>query len=299
MSHVAVEIASQREVWQRALELAADPRTIDALPKPGERVAVVGCGTTLYMAQCCAARRETAPDGGETDAFPASEFPYDRHYDRVVALTRSGTTTEVVRLLERLPATQRSTVITTDLAHPVATLAGDTILLDFADEESVVQTRFATAALVVWRAVVTGGIGTALDDVAAQIATDLDPALVACTQFTFLGTGWTVGLANEAGLKLREASQSWAECYPAMEFRHGPISVVDGRSAVWVFGPIPEGLADDIAATGARLVHEDGIDPMAHLVAAQRLAVALAESKGLDPDQPRSLTRSIVLSAAG
>ena len=34
---------------------------------------------------------------------------------------------------------------------------------------------------------------------------------------------------------------------------------------------------------------------MVELIAAQRVAVALAEAKGLDPDHPRHLTRSVVL----
>src|SRR3712207_7559300 len=42
---------------------------------------------------------------------------------------------------------------------------------------------------------------------------------------TFLGRGWTIGLANEAALKLRESAQAWTESYPAMEYRHGPISI--------------------------------------------------------------------------
>jgi fructoselysine-6-P-deglycase FrlB-like protein len=79
-----------------------------------------------------------------------------------------------------------------------------------------------------------------------------------------------------------------------MEFRHGPISVVDERSAVWIFGRAPAGLVEEITATGALVVQAD-IDPMADLVNAQRLAVALAERKGLDPDAPRHLTRSIIL----
>ena len=63
------------------------------LPQPGDRVAVVGCGTSFYMARAVAALRE-AHGGGETDAFPASEFPIGRSYDRIVAISRSGTTTE-------------------------------------------------------------------------------------------------------------------------------------------------------------------------------------------------------------
>lgn len=291
MSFVATEIESQPETWARAAELA--PSVSDGLPDAGARVAVIGCGTSLYMAQCFAALREGA-GLGETDAFPASEFPSARSYDHIVALTRSGTTTEVVRLLDTLPSGRRSTAITTDPALPAARSADAAVVLDFADERSVVQTRFATGALALWRAHLGEDLSPAVRDAGAQLSRDVDPELLAREQFTFLGSGWTTGLANEAALKLREASRSWAESYPAMEFRHGPISISDSRSVVWLFGTPPIGLADEIRGTGA-LVWQDGLDPMASLVGAQRLAVALAERKGLDPDAPRNLTRSIVL----
>jgi fructoselysine-6-P-deglycase FrlB-like protein len=293
MSFVTAEIESQPETWARAAHLAAEHAA--ALPEPGARVAVTGCGTSLYMAQCFAALRESA-GFGETDAFPASEFPRARRYDQVVALTRSGTTTEIVRLLDALPEDRRTTVITTDPALPAAQRAGAVVALDFADEQSVVQTRFATSALALWRAHLGADLTAAIADARVELARELPADLVACEQFTFLGTGWTVGLANEAALKLREASGSWAESYPAMEFRHGPISVVAEHSAVWFFGAPPPGLTEEIAATGAAVAHAAEVDPMAQLIGAQRLAVALAERKGLDPDAPRNLTRSIVLS---
>jgi glucosamine 6-phosphate synthetase-like amidotransferase/phosphosugar isomerase protein len=37
------------------------------------------------------------------------------------------------------------------------------------------------------------------------------------------------------------------------------------------------------------------LDPLAQLVQVQRLAVAAATARGLDPDHPRALTRSVVL----
>ncbi len=296
-SFVAAEIASQPAVWAQAAALADRPEVREALPSPGERVALVGCGTSLYMSRCCAVLREAAGQG-ETDAFPASEFPADRHYDRVIALTRSGTTTEVVRRLEALAGTN-TTVITTQARHPVVESARQAILLGFADEQSVVQTRFATAILALWRAFLGDDLRAAGQAAAAMLASGLDPGLAAAEQFTFLGTGWTVGLAEEAALKLREAAQAWTESYPAMEFRHGPISVVDARSLVWVFGDMPAGLAADVATTGARLVHRASVDPLAQLVEAQLLAVAVAEARGCDPDRPRHLSRSIVLSGDG
>ena len=114
-------------------------------------------------------------------------------------------------------------------------------------------------------------------------------------QITFVGRGWTIGLANEAALKLRESAQFWTESYPAMEYRHGPISIATSGRATWAFGEVPEGLAEDVRATGAHFEHRD-IDPMADLVRLHRLCVAKAARAGVDPDRPRHLSRSIILS---
>ena len=79
-----------------------------------------------------------------------------------------------------------------------------------------------------------------------------------------------------------------------MEYRHGPISVAGSGSLVWLLGAAPAGLVDDVGRTGATVL--DGtLDPMAELVQIQRMAVALAQARGLDPDQPQHLTRSVVL----
>jgi fructoselysine-6-P-deglycase FrlB-like protein len=306
MTHVKTELASQPDCWRQAAKLADSP----GLPTTGERVAVAGCGTSWFMAQAYAALRER--DGhGETDAFQASEFPLGRRYDRVILITRSGTTTEVIDLLDALDGVCPTTVVTADRGQPAAALATDVIGLEFADEQSVVQTRFATTALALLRAHLGEDINPAAADaeVAVRLPLPVHPALV--DQITFLGRGWTIGLASEAALKCREAAMFWAEAYPAMDYRHGPIAVAAPRRVVWAFGDIPIGLADDVEATGAAFVHSryNGgyaalgrwrggrapLDPMADLVVAQRFAVLLATSQGLDPDNPRNLTRSVVL----
>ena len=64
---------------------------------------------------------------------------------------------------------------------------------------------------------------------------------------------------------------------------------------MWSLGPLQTDIAHQIRRTGASVVAPK-LDPLASLVLAQRTAVALAEARGLDPDQPRNLTRSIVLS---
>ncbi|GIF77071.1 SIS domain-containing protein [Asanoa siamensis] len=290
MPHIQAEIDSQPATWARATALATD-----LLPRRGQRVAVVGCGTSWFMAMAYAARRESLGHG-ETDAFQASEFPQGRAYDLVVAITRSGTTTEVVDLLAGLSAP--TLAIVGDPAGPAAAAAGATVALPFADERSVVQTRFATTALALLRAGLGEDVAALVDDArrALDAPLPLDPA--ALEQVTFLGRGWAVGLAYEAALKCREAAAFWAEAYQAMDYRHGPIAIAAPGRAVWSFGPPPAGLAAEVTATGARFVGAaagDTLDPMAELILAQRLAVALAAHRGLDPDAPRNLTRSVVL----
>ncbi|MGW0651443.1 SIS domain-containing protein, partial [Streptomyces umbrinus] len=190
MSHVENELKSQPECWVRAAGEAADHG--DVLPAAGERVAVVGCGTSWFMAQAFAVLREQAGQG-ETDAFAASEFPHGRSYDRVVALTRSGTTTEVLDLLGRLKGRTRTVAITADPRTPVMEAADDIVVLDYADEKSVVQTRFATTALTLLRAHLGLHDDTVVADARTALAEPLPEGLVDCTQFTFLGRGWSVG----------------------------------------------------------------------------------------------------------
>lgn len=291
MSHVEDELTSQPECWARAAEEAGRHRAV--LPEPGERVAIVGCGTSYFMAQAAAVLREAAGQG-ETDAFAASEFPRGRAYDRVVALTRSGTTTEILDLLGALKGSTRTTAVTADPATPVAAAADDLAVLGFADERSVVQTRFATTALTLLRAHLGLHGDAVVADARTALATPLPEGLADCGQFTFLGRGWTVGLAHEAGLKMREAALAWTEAYPAMEYRHGPISVTTEGTATWMLGEAPAGLAEQVGATGGLWI-QGTLDPLAELVRVQRLAVAVAARRGLDPDRPRHLTRSVIL----
>ncbi|MFC9173552.1 MULTISPECIES: SIS domain-containing protein [Streptomyces] len=294
MSYAETEIAGQPACWRRAAALADEHRAV--LPAAGERIAVVGCGTSFYMAQAYAALREGSGQG-ESDAFAASEFPYGRAYDRVVALTRSGTTTEVLELLERVRPDSRTVAVTADPHTPVREAADGLVVLDFADERSVVQTRFATSALTLLRAHLGLHTEEAVRDAETALAEPLPEGLLERTQFSFLGRGWTVGLAHEAALKMKEASLAWTESYPAMEYRHGPVSISTSGTATWMFGAAPEGLAEQVRATGAQWV-ESGLDPLADLVRVQRLAIARAAARGLDPDAPRHLTRSVVLDQA-
>jgi glucosamine 6-phosphate synthetase-like amidotransferase/phosphosugar isomerase protein len=158
---LGAEIASQPDCWARALERAAELGA--ALPDDGARALAIGCGTSLHVARAYALLREGA-GGGETDWAPASELPVRRAYDVVVAISRSGTTTEIVRALERVRARTRTVAIVADGASPVAALVDDAVVLHFADEEAVVQTRFPTTVISLLRRSLGEDVGGLVDD---------------------------------------------------------------------------------------------------------------------------------------
>lgn len=286
---VSTEIATQPDLWRQVS--AGFAQYGGKLPTPGQRVAAVGCGTSWFMAMAYAALREDLGQG-ETDAFAGSEFPIGRPYDAIVVISRSGTTTEVLDLIRETSVP--TIAITATVGSPIVALADHTIMLDFADEQSVVQTRFATTTLALLRASLGEDLSKAAADAEIALTLDVDE-LAKLEQVTYLGSRWTVGLAHEAGLKQREAASAWTEAYPAMDYRHGPIAIAQPGRGVWIFGEPPVGLVEDVAATGATIVHHPELDPMASLVVAQRVAVAKSLALGLNPDQPRSLSRSVIL----
>ncbi|MFD0663899.1 SIS domain-containing protein [Thermocatellispora tengchongensis] len=175
-------------------------------------------------------------------------------------------------------------------------LADQVVVLEFADERSVVQTRFATTQLALLRAHLGEDLSGAVADAGRALAEPLPAEAQEAEQIAFLGTGWSYGLAREAALKMREASRSWTEAYPAMEYRHGPISIAGPGRVTWMLGAAPAGLREQVEAAGGAFL-ESGLDPMAELIRAQRVAVARAHARGLDPDEPMHLTRSVILNS--
>ena len=263
MSLTTSEIDSQPAIWRQAAA-SMIPRASALLTLPGARVLVLGCGTSAFVAQAFAALREAAGFGVTDAAYASEPWPW-RDYDAVIVISRSGTTTEIVDALDALPAGVRAIAVTGVADSPVADRADDVLLLDFADEESVVQTRFPTTFLLLARAAFGEDVDGLADQAQAALALPLGIDVADYSHFVYLGSGWTYGLAQEAALKIREAAQAWSESYPLLDYRHGPLAVASDH------------------------------DPLIELARAQQLAVAIAEHRGLNPDRPRNLTRSIVL----
>ncbi|MEO7123299.1 MAG: SIS domain-containing protein [Lacisediminihabitans sp.] len=292
MTLTATEIASQPTVWRKALEYRAAAERL--LARPGEKVLVIGCGTSAFVAESFAALREAA-GLGVTDAAYASEPRVWREYDAVIALTRSGTTTEILAALREVPAGVVRIAVTGVADAPVRDLVDETLVLDFADEQSVVQTRFPTTFLLLARAAFGEDVTALPDEAEAALSAPLGIDVAGFDHFVYLGTGWSYGLAQEAALKIREAAQAWSESYPLLDYRHGPLAVAHDSSLVWMLGRNDDGLAAQITDVTGATVRMSSHDPLIELALAQRLAVEVAEHRGLNPDTPRYLSRSIVL----
>jgi fructoselysine-6-P-deglycase FrlB-like protein len=286
------ELATQPEMWRRA---AATPDAdLARLPGPGERVLALGCGTSYYIGEAYA-RRRIAAGLGPTRAEIPSQLDHLEDDEVLLVISRSGTTADVVRAVQEHGGSRKVYAIIGEAGTPLTDLVPDAVLLDYADEESVMQTRFATTGLSLLR--------RSLGEDLTAVAEDGEEALTAplpvdahafqdLEHVVFLGDKWSAALGQEAALKIREAAGFWTEAYPLHEYQHGPISCAGPQSLVWAFCDVPDWVAADIEATGARL--EVGrLDAQAELVRVHRLAVELALREGRDPDRPPHLSRSV------
>jgi glucosamine--fructose-6-phosphate aminotransferase (isomerizing) len=214
------EILSQPEAWRAALDvLTSQQNDIAQLWQRGQydHVIFTGCGSTYYLSIAAAAAFQELT-GRAARGLPASElWWYPRSaYARdgktlLVAVSRSGETTETVRACETFKRARRGDVVTVSCYpdRPLTQLGALNLLLPSGQEESVAQTRafstlyLATVALSAWwssqPAIVdelsrVPEVGRALIEnyqaLAASIGTapDID-------RFYFLGSGLRYGLA--------------------------------------------------------------------------------------------------------
>jgi len=345
-SHTWQEILSQPQVWGATLEaFAAGRAALEGFLDQADfdQILVVGCGSTHYLAHTAAATL-THCGGVPARALPASElwlFPgiVSASETLLLAVSRSGTTTETLEAVDRFREVTAGPVMAVT-CYPQRTLAQQAdfaLVAPDAQEQSIAQTRSFTSMLLLAQALaaVLGRdegmlerlrrLPSALENVVDRLG-DLPQRLgedQTIERLFFLGGGPLYGLACEAMLKTKEMSLSYAEAYYPLEFRHGPMSMVDGHTLVLGFLS-DTGLAEelrvlqDMQGLGARTLAlvEDGSafadwQPdhivelrsglgewergLLYLPALQRLAYHRAVAKGLDPDRPTHLKAVVEL----
>ncbi len=331
MSATLQEILSQPIAWQEALEIvfgqAEGVRPF--LDGEVQYVVFTGCGSTYYLSLAAAALFQELT-GRPARGVPGSELALNGrtvlHAGRplLVAISRSGATSETLRAVEYFRQQTQGPVIaiTTRGDQPLAAAADYAIVLEKGREESVVQTRSFAAMYVatVGLAVLAAHrndlaaalhrlpeVGTEVIHRSHEIARE-EGRNPHPERFFFLGSGILYGLASEASLKMKEMSLSVSEPFHVLEFRHGPMSMVDERTML--VGLLSErnraheeAVLAEMRGLGARtfVLAEreadvaflsglpEAVRGVLYLPPLQLMAYYRAVSRGLDPDHPRHL----------
>jgi len=335
--HTQQEIWSQPAAWQDALAVHRRSQAALAPLLAGQHMQTVftGCGSTYYLALAAAAlfqeqtgRSARAVPAGELLLNPATALTADKTL--LVAVSRSGATSETVRAVEQFRQQARGPVIalTNYELAPLAGLADAALVIAAGQEESVAQTRSFASLYVAATALALQAAGRsdllgAMAQLPAQGAALLEqgaaPARalgenLALDRFYFLGSGARYGLACEVNLKMKEMTLTHSEPFHFLEFRHGPQSMVNGQTAV--VGLLSAASASherqvlaemaalgatvfDLAEEGARVTFASGLPEavrgVLYLPVLQMMAYYRALAKGLDPDRPNNLTAVIKL----
>lgn len=308
-------IFEQFPYWTAAIgELAAAP---DA-----EVLVFIGCGTSYYIALSLAAtanaggRRAIAVPGGEWLVRPTAYWS-NWKAAHVVALSRSGETTETVAAAKASRAAGAFvTAITVEADSSLARNCDRLVAAATHPVEGVVMTVSASLMLLLGLQLLGHPIAPAIVDTARTLLDDIDAQLPASiagkSHFVYLGGGAQYGIACEGALKLMEMSQIYTQAFHPLEYRHGPISLVDeATAAVMLYSSEHDAearLVREIQDKGGRVIGIGGpgdtslalaTDPVAAtlacLPALQLLGERAAQSRNIDTVAPRHLTKVVML----
>ncbi|WP_131114128.1 SIS domain-containing protein [Lichenihabitans psoromatis] len=309
-------IREQFPFWAKAPAVAA-------LPADGTDYVIVGCGTSYYLAQIVAASFNLK--GLSAKAVPGAEwarrrkaYVVDDSRTHVIALSRSGESTETVQAVEvSRAAGLTTTAITCAEGSSIVRAAATTIYAETHPGEGIVMTSSASLMLLEGLRLAGIAMSPSLAAEALAILDKTDATLKAALQgrshFVYLGAGALYGLAEEGALKLQEMSISYSQAYHPMEYRHGPISLVDDKTfVVMLYSPETRDeeakVAAELTAKGARVLGFGGpgdieiavpdetlTRALAILPALQILGERVAEQRNVDTVAPRHLSKVVVL----
>lgn len=336
------EILSQPEIWERSLTRLQNGGW-DSFPALNDyqQIYVIGCGSTYYLSTWASKVIQTQT-GICSRPLPASELwlqsdawisPGKKFC--ILAISRSGSTSETVeavRLLRPNPWVD-VIVITCYPESDLALMADTFIAFPAAQEKSIAQTRsFSNMMLGIpflihrdYKEGLAGQLhscGSKLIETHSALMMDLanDSDL---NRLFFLGSGSRYGLACEAMLKMKEMSLSYSEAYHFLEFRHGPMSMVNDESLIiGLLGDQNQSkelrvlqdmknLGGKILAIGDEIKGKlpvwidhyiplnrqglNGYGDVLYLPPLQILAYEKAIKKNLDPDNPKNLDAVVIL----
>lgn len=309
-------IFEQFPYWEKAIGSNIAAEKTDLL-------VYVGCGTSYYLALTLAAyangagRQAIAVPGDEWLNRPSLFWP-EWTKTHVVAISRSGETTETVAAARKSRASGAFvTGLTVEPESTLARICHETIAAATHPEEGIVMTASVSLMLLLGMQMAGYDIPASTPAAAEALARALDASLPAQiherSHVVFLGSGALFGIASEGALKLMEMSQVLTQAFHPLEYRHGPISLVDQKTAVVMLYSADQKdaeikLVGELQDKGALVVGLGGpgdvalpvdTDPavagLVLLPALQVLGERAAQARRIDTVSPRHLTKVVTL----
>jgi glucosamine--fructose-6-phosphate aminotransferase (isomerizing) len=329
------EAAEAAAVAERQLEHLADPmralgRRLRALDPPF----VITCarGSSDHAATFAKYLIETRVQAPVASYAPSTSSVYETAWRKLrgslfLAISQSGQSPDLILSARAAREAGAFVVaIVNDAASPLAEIAEVTIPLLAGPERSVAATKsYIASLLVLAQLVATWTEDQELEEALSSAphllrqawALDWSPAVAALSDAAslyVLGRGMSLGIAQEAALKLKETCGLHAEAYSAAEVKHGPMAIVGEGFPVLMLVPNDEAreafepLARDFADRGAAVMMAGGeepgaltlpvlpnlhpvLAPIASIQSFYRLAAELSLARGLDPDRPPHLRK--------
>jgi glutamine---fructose-6-phosphate transaminase (isomerizing) len=246
----------------------------------------------------------------------------------VIGVSQSGAGEDINEVITQARRSGALTVaITNTASSPLAQIAEYVLLCHAGEEKAVAATKTYTTTLAIFAQMAAlwsgnthlenalGQIEPAAqraleaEDTIAQIAGTLYHAERAIT----VARGLHLCTAIEAALKIAETTYTTTQAFSSADLLHGPIASVAARTPCLLFSPIGASetvmteLAETLKAREARVIRlceypEDGdiplvsagselLAPLIDILPAQLLAYHLTVARGLNPDNPRGLTK--------
>lgn len=303
--------------WEKAIGSNTASGKVDDL------LVFVGCGTSFNLALSLAAyanslkRKAIAVPGAEWLTRPSYFWPAWQK-THVVALSRSGETTETVAAAKASRAAGAFvTAVTVEPESALAKNCDQLICSPTHPEEGIVMTVSASLMVLLSLQLIGQTVPASAVASARQLANTLDTALPDIIEdrshFVFLGGGPLFGIALEGALKLMEMSQLMTQAFHPLEYRHGPISLVDEKTAAIMLYSTDQKQAEaklvgELREKGAVVIGIGGpgdlelpvdvdlsLAGLVVLPALQILGERAAQARQIDTVSPRHLTKVVTL----
>ena len=314
--HMAKEIDEQPELAGRLLDRLGDLAVSGALWRsfdlpPFDRVAIVGCGTSLNAASVVAsAFRRYGGIPAETIVASEAAGTIVSNRTLLIAMSQSGETADILHALDGPNLAGCPVLAITNNPHSsLARRAAAIAECDAGYEVGVAATKTFVAQVLTGVIIAISSLcetgrldrrtaATAITELyglpflldrSLAITKEIVPAfalqIADATGIIFLGRESGVAYAAEGALKLKEITYRWAEHYPAGELKHGPLALVELNTPVIVVDTGGSRLAANITevrARGARLISIGGEDSSVPVLGRS----ALTPADGVHPCGP-------------